>query len=68
MPPKREKSLNFRVTDEEYELFKDLADALDMSFSDFVRRATKLGAAQLIAFPDLRPLEPDCTELMKLSK
>ncbi len=57
MPPKREEALNFRVTEEEARQLRFLADTLDMGISDFIRKAAKLGAAQLLLCPELRSLE-----------
>lgn len=57
MPPKREKQLQFRVFPHEDKQFRDVADMLDMGISDFIRRAAKLGAAQLLLCPELRSLE-----------
>ena len=59
MPQKREPLINFRVTECEARSFRDAADALDLSLSDFIRRAAKLGAAQLALCPELRALELD---------
>lgn len=60
--PKREKQLQFRVTEDEYREYMDMADRADMSFSSFARQAFLLGAAQLLAYPSLRRLELDNAE------
>lgn len=57
MPPKRERQIQFRVHDVEDAEFREIADKLDMGLSDFIRRAAKLGAAQLLLCPELRSLE-----------
>lgn len=55
--PKREKQLQFRVFDYEDTQFREVADTLDMGISDFLRKAAKLGAAQLLLCPELRTLD-----------
>lgn len=62
MPPKREKLLQFRVTDDEDREYRDMADRADMSFSSFARQAFMLGAPQLLAYPSLRVHELESAE------
>ena len=51
MPPKREKQLQFRVSEDESQQFRDAADLMDMGVSDC------LGIAQMLSCPELRSLE-----------
>ena len=57
MPPKREKQLQFRVSEDESQQFRDAADLIDMGVSDCLRKAAKLGIAQMLSCPELRSLE-----------
>ena len=57
MPPKREKQLQFRVSEDESQQFRDAADLMDMGVSDCLRKAAKLGIVQMLSCPELRSLE-----------
>lgn len=57
MAEKREKSFNFRCTETEEQEFRAVADMIDMSMSSFLRKAAKLGAAQLVLCKELRCVE-----------
>lgn len=59
MAPKREKQLQFRCSEEEDRDFRDAADAMDMSLSDYLRKAAKYGSAMLVECKELRSIDLD---------